>query len=145
MTSPLKSYIITEPRIENTRRHQKMLALAKRKAVESNFNGPRMAAIVTKGGRVINWGTNKPQSGSLKSKHYTKNQALHAECDATRGIDPKVLRGATIYVYGFQPCRAQATWSSKPCSSCEALLRDLGIREVIFHNCDEQPHVLRIG
>ncbi len=145
MTTPGKTYIVEDPRIENTAKHRRWIEFAKKKALESDFPGPRMCAAIISGGRLISWGNNRPKSGSLKSKYYTKNQAMHAECSAIQGIDPKLLKGATVYVAGYAARRETSTWSSKCCESCQMLMKAYGIKRVIYHDKNWEPHIWRVN
>lgn len=143
MTTPGKIYEITDPLITESR-HARWMAYAIKIAERSDFPEQKMGAVVVKANRVIATGTNKAKSGSIKSKFYSKNQAHHAELDTLNGIPAEVLNGATIYVAGLSPNRCALTWSSKPCPSCQALLKSYGIRAAIYHDSQGRPHVWKV-
>jgi len=145
MTTPGRLYEIHDPRIEASSRHRRFMDLAKKKALESKFNGPRMACVLSRGGSVYSIGVNKAHSGILKNKHYEKNQAIHAEMDCIMNIDPKILRGATLYVAGRSAKSGNATWSSACCSSCQKVMKDFGIKRVIYHDKDWNLYVWNVG
>lgn len=121
------------------------MAFALKKAHESPFPGPRMASCVIRGGRLISWGCNRPSSGSLKNRHYDKNQAMHAELDALRNVDPKLVKGAILYVAGLCASKDIPTWSSLCCKSCQKVMKDYGIKAVIYHDKDFIPHIWRVS
>lgn len=133
MTSPLKTYVINEPKIEITDRHARFMGIAKKFAKRSTFPTARMASVLVRGGRILAIGTNKERSGSLKHNAYTRNQAHHAELDSCYRVDPKLLKGAILYVAGFTRSGLDC-WSSRPCSGCCAMLKSFGIRMAIFHD-----------
>ena len=143
--TPGKCYEITGPRIDDAGRHRRFMDLAKKKALESKFEGPRMSAILVRGGNAYSVGVNKAHSGILKSRHYGKNQAIHAEWDCVAGIDPKILKGATIYVAGVSAKSQNPTWSSFCCPSCQKVMKDCGIKRVIYHDKNWNLYVWNVG
>jgi deoxycytidylate deaminase len=129
----MKPYVIAEPKIQATERHRRFLNIAKKFAKRSEFPTAKMACVLTRGGRVISVGVNKERSGSLKHRAYTRNQAHHAELDSCYRVDPKLLRGATLYVAGFTKSGLYC-WSSRPCPSCIEMLKSFGVKMAIFHD-----------
>lgn len=144
MTTPGKIYEITDPSIDGSR-HQRWINLARKIAERSTFPEQKMGAVVIKAGRVIATGVNKAKSGAVKSRFYNKNQAHHAELDCLNGIPDEILNGAVVYVAGLSPNRCNLVWSSKPCPSCQALLREHGIKAAIYHDSDGKPYIFRIN
>lgn len=133
MTSPTHSYIIKEPKIEITERHERFMNIAKKFAKRSEFPTAKMACVITRGGRIISIGINKERSGHLKHKAYSCHQAHHAELDSCYRIDRKLLKGAILYVAGFTKSGLDC-WSSRPCNNCSTMLKSFGVRMVIFHD-----------
>lgn len=144
MTTPGKIYEITDPAIEESR-HTRWINLARKVAERSTFPEQKMGAVVIKSGRVIATGVNKAKSGIAKSRFYNKNQAHHAELDTLDGIPDDVLSGAIIYVAGLSPNRCSLVWSSKPCPSCQALLRSRGIKAAIYHDAQGRPYIWKVS
>lgn len=143
--TPGKNYIVTDPIIANTGKHQRWMAFARKKAQESTFPGPRMGSVIVSGGRPISWGTNKSSSGKLKDRNYDDNQALHAELDAVLSADPERLKGAILYVAGYRHKGQEPTWSSACCASCRKMLKSYGVKAVIYHDKNWTPHIWRVG
>lgn len=109
----------------------KYLREASKEALKTDYIY-QMGAVLVAGRRVVSRGRNKPTKTHPKSTHPFKT--IHAELDAILGVDRKVLVGATIYV-----CRVRAGGEfglAKPCEHCERMLRELGVREVVFTTSD---------
>jgi len=112
-------------------KHHDWLNFAKKIAEKSTFPKFRMAAIVTKSGRPLSSGWNKLSPGILKNPIYGEHQMLHAECQAILQLEPKQLRNATIYVAGLT--RGGNLLLSKPCDACMFLIKQAGIKRIVFH------------
>lgn len=105
------------------------LRIAKKEAKKSGFKQHRLGAVIVKGSRILSTGFNQ--------RRYTKEfkqPTLHAEADAIlKLLKAKRLQdlvGATLYV-----CRFTAggrIGCSKPCDSCHALIRSVGISKVVY-------------
>lgn len=88
-------------------------------------------AVVVKGGRVLgsgwNKGTNHP---TVVSQHHIKTHcSRHAEEEAIKNGGSN-LKGATIYVARIN--RDGIDRNSKPCQKCERLIKEAGIKRVIY-------------
>jgi deoxycytidylate deaminase len=114
----------------NYGRHTRYIRLAQKLAEKSDYINYRMSCVVVKGGRVIAVGINKLKSGIVKHPSYG-SKAIHAELDAILTIDPEKLKGATVYVGGIT--KTGGLLKSAPCPICQSLLREYGIRCVVFH------------
>jgi deoxycytidylate deaminase len=90
-----------------------------------------MGAILVKGGSILSVGLNRASPGVLKDKRYIE-KAVHAERDAIYGVDPKKLKGATVYVTGITKCGNLL--KSEPCSICKAVLSDVGVKAVYYYH-----------
>lgn len=111
-------------------RHARYIRLAQKLAEKSDFINYRMSCVVVKGGRVIAIGINKPKSGLVKHPAYSQ-KAIHAELDAILMIDSSKLKGATVYIGGIT--KTGDLLKSAPCPLCQNLLKEYGIRCVVFH------------
>lgn len=123
-----------------------MLHIALKQAIRSEVRCKHGAAI-SRGGRCLGQGHNTyrshPKWGASKihSKSGREFFTIHAEAAAIRnavrqGIDP---RGSVMYV-----TRAGHDRMSRPCASCQLLLKKYGIRKVVYTNsvgeiCSEWP------
>ena len=126
-------------------RHDRFIGLAQRLANKNDFprlgakahmySQPlyRMAAVVVQGARVVSIGVNKWGGGESKNRMYA-NRAIHGELDAIHGIDPALLRGATIYISGWS--KGNNLILSKPCDLCQRLIEQAGIKEIVYHDRD---------
>ena len=98
----------------------KYLRLALKEAYKVKTNRHRIGCVVVKGGKILGVGHNL----------FTK----HAEERATNGIWHSELVGATVYVARPMYHKDMTIGLAKPCKNCERLLRDLGIKKVVYSN-----------
>ena len=90
----------------------------------------RLGAVVARGGRVLSRGYNKYDTISFLARRYFGYQTVHAEMDALRILDRKMIRGSTLYV--FRTRKDGSIGNSKPCSRCTKALRALGVYQVVY-------------
>lgn len=76
----------------------------------------RHGAIALKGGSVVGRGYN--------------HHGVHAEHSCLSGIWPNKRKGLTVWVGRITKAGSWA--DSKPCSECEAMLREAGVRKVVY-------------
>ena len=105
----------------------KYFDLAQKLSLKSTHPKHKLGCVVVKKNEVIGLGFNKFKTHP-KSKHPF--QMIHAELDATLGINREVLSGAEVYVYRETKDGAQAI--AKPCPYCEAALREVGVKKVYY-------------
>jgi len=105
----------------------KFFDLAKKMANKSEHPEYRIGGVIVKKSKVISLGFNRNRTHP-KSNHPFKN--IHCELDCILGIDPKLLSGATIYLYRESKLGIPAI--SKPCKWCHQLLLNCGIKEVAY-------------
>jgi deoxycytidylate deaminase len=127
--------------IESKGRHSRYIKLANKLAHKSDFYPYKMAAVVVRGGRVIGTGVNRQKQGVLKHPAYAL-KAIHSELDAILGIDPDLLRGSTVYVSGVS--KGNNLIKSAPCESCQQLMREYGIRAVVYHEKTGEVNTWRV-
>ena len=116
-----------------TKRHRRHLDLAKRIANNSDFNEYRHGAVLARGKSVINVSANKNsyKSWGQRFRHRDQGHATHhAELGCILGVDRSLTQGATVYVARLG--KNGTTRLSKPCPMCEAAMRHVGIKEVIY-------------
>ncbi len=92
--------------------------IALKKALEYTLARHRVGCVVVKGGKII----------SVEHNLYTK----HAEERATNKVWRSELVGATVYVARPLYNDKVLIGLAKPCADCEKLLRELGIKKVVY-------------
>ncbi len=121
-----------------------MLDTAIKLAMKSKFK-QRMGAVLVNGGRVISCGINTTTKTNPKNRFW--ENSCHAEESAIRqrlrySKKTSALEGATLYVARIKP--GGSTGLAKPCASCEALIRQVGIRKVIYTTNCSTPGVYHL-
>lgn len=94
----------------------KFYRIALRLSSKSDHNKHKMAAVLVKGGAILSKATNKNTWGA----HAEKRALKRAQC----------ALGATLYI-ARENCR-----TSKPCPNCLNLLKQLGIKKIVYANWD---------
>lgn len=113
---------------------KRYMSLAGRVAQQS-CNDIRHGAVLVSGNSVVNVSANKNSFCSFGSRFRKESiqpgcATVHAELGAILGIDRSKTHNADIYVARIDK---QGDYKmSKPCPMCEAALRHVGIRRVIF-------------
>lgn len=105
----------------------------------------RHAAFVCRGNRILARSTNKYHNDP---KHFPRHMfnsemdsiGVHAEIAAMSKVDPKKLKGATIYVARIMPSGSPGL--SRPCKRCEEALIHAGVRKVIYSDTVVSESVL---
>jgi len=119
-----------------SKKDKKLIELAKRISYQSDFV-QKHGAVLSKGSTVITTAFNKNKFNSFAMrfrKDNPKHATIHAELGAILNVDRKSTEGATVYVVRTnkqQNCRL-----SKPCQMCEAAMRWVGIKKVIYSTND---------
>jgi tRNA(Arg) A34 adenosine deaminase TadA len=116
-------------------RVKKHMELAKRVANQSTFEGSRHGAVLARGSRVVNVSHNKNSFCSFgrrfrNSEIQHGHATLHAEIGCILGLDRSKTEGADVYV--ARVGKRGNLKMSKPCPMCEAALRHVGVKRVIF-------------
>ena len=112
---------------------QRYMQVAKKSACNSEFPDYRHGAVLVRGGSVINISYNKDKFCSFGHRFRSKTEGkatLHAELGAILGMDRSITDGATIYV--ARVGKENNFKLSKPCDMCEAALRYVGIKRVVY-------------
>lgn len=109
----------------------KGIRIAKKTAKKSLFKQHRLGAVIVKGSRVLSTGFNQ--------RRYTKElkqPTLHAEADAILKLlkqrNQTSLVGAELYVTRFTA--GGVVSMARPCESCMALIRAVGIKRIHYSN-----------
>ena len=113
--------------------HRYMQA-ARKLAICSEFRDSRHGAVLVRGGSIINTSYNKDSFcsfGKRFQKTHNGKTTVHAELGAILGLDRSITTGATVYVARIG--RNDENFRlSKPCSMCEAALRYVGVKRVVY-------------
>ena len=91
------------------------------------------AAVLVRGGSILSKGFNKPKRNMLvdKYKHH-KGCNIHAEVSAILNVRKKInLLGSKIYVARKKKLDG-LSGNSRPCISCQAILKRYGIKKVYY-------------
>lgn len=114
--------------------------IARKTALKSPFKKHRVGAVITKGHRILATGFNEIRYSKIIGK-----TSLHAEAAAIKQLlDQRKLCdmvGANMYVTRFT--RGGRIGIAKPCQSCLALIRSVGIRRVYFTQDDGSTGEIR--
>lgn len=105
----------------------KFFKVAEKMALHGEHHQHKVGAAVVRKNRVIGVGFNKVKT-SPKSNH--KFKMIHAELAAVLNAGAEELQGSTVYV--FRKTRNNTLGLSKPCESCEALLKSVGVKKVCY-------------
>jgi len=114
---------------------KKYLDLAMRVSNQSECH-QRHGAVLVKGANVINVACNKNKFSSFAArfrKEDPHHARVHAELGAILNIARTHTEGATVYVVRIN--KEQYYKLSKPCTMCEAALRWVGVKKVIYSTC----------
>lgn len=119
-----------------TGKHVSRMAKVIRNCQKSEFPQYRMSAMLVKSGRVMSVGLNKPSIAEIKDARYDLGRAIHAELDAIlkaarQGISTD---GCSIWVAGVT--KSDNLVHSAPCSICEQVIREAGIKDIFYHGKD---------
>lgn len=89
-------------------------------------------AVVVKGGRVLGtgWNKNRNHPTVVSPERIKTDCSYHAEEVAIREAGENNVRGAIIYVARVN--KQGEDRDSKPCIKCQNLIRQSGIKRVIF-------------
>tara|TARA_R110000824_G_scaffold134691_4_gene297705 strand:+ start:7620 stop:8033 length:414 start_codon:yes stop_codon:yes gene_type:complete len=127
-----------------SRKEKKYIDLAKRISFQSDYMH-RHGAVLVKGPNIINASCNKNKFSSfaMRFKKNDKTYArVHAELGSILNIERYHTEGATVYV--VRTNNQHELRLSKPCSMCEAAMRWVGIKKVIYSTSDDTFKEMRL-
>jgi tRNA(Arg) A34 adenosine deaminase TadA len=127
-----KSSLIGFP-LEFTNKHRAAIELARKMAETSHYQNFRHGAVLTKGGRIISVANNSNNFSAFASRFYPHIEGratMHAELSCILNIPKQNTEGATVYVVRIN--KNGELKMSKPCEMCEAAMRFVGIKTVIW-------------
>jgi deoxycytidylate deaminase len=101
----------------------KAISVAK---TRSRIKRHKTGAVITDSkGKIVSLGWSHMTMVS-RARYYS----MHAELHAILRANPKRLNGATIYIATV--CKSGNVTSAKPCDACEAIIREVGIKSVVY-------------
>jgi deoxycytidylate deaminase len=118
--------------------------MAKRTAQKSEYKRFRHGAVLVKGGSVRNTGANSGDYCSFGARFRSQpgKATIHAEIASILGLDKSITEGATVYVARINK---QETYRlSKPCPMCEAVLRHVGVKKVVYTIDNQNVGILKL-
>jgi len=114
-----------------SKRDRAYLSVARYCATKSTARNTH-GAVVVKGGRVLStgWNKNRNHPAIVSPEHIKTECSYHAEEVAIREAGEDNVRGAVIYVARIN--KNGEDRDSKPCAKCAAIIKQSGIKRVIF-------------
>lgn len=109
----------------------KFFELAKKLVKYSDHHQHNIGSVVVNKNKVISIGYN-----ILKTHRHSPHpfKSSHSEFRAIWGVDPKELRGSSIYVYRQR--KNGELGLAKPCESCYNLIKSVGIKTIYYTDYD---------
>lgn len=126
----------------------KMFDKARQIAQTSTYDAHNLGCVITYKGHIIAMGANSNKSHTMQKKYNKKYRkfnkspkmildSLHAEMACITKIPYPLLqtidwKKAKIYVYRICKGKSLGQGMARPCESCRAAIRDLGIRKIYY-------------
>ena len=126
-------------------KHQYYLDIAKAVSVRSTCLRRQYGAIIVKDDRIVSTGyngsarewTNCCDAGECyralheipHGQQYEKCEAVHAEANAIINASPEDMKGATLYLVGYE--NDELIVDPVPCEMCSRLIKNARIAKVI--------------
>ncbi len=120
-----------------TGRNKRYVDLAKRLALTSDQHH-KHAAILVRGGSVINWSNNKNKFKQWAQRFRSPRRGpatIHAEVGAVLGVAREKTNGCDLYVVRVN--HMGDLCMSKPCNMCQEILSHVGVKRV-FYSIDNE-------
>ncbi len=107
--------------------------------ISSGYNGSPRGTV-----NCIDTGTCTRKELNIPSgERYELCEAVHAEQNAIINAPPERMKGATIYIAGFEEDGSYA--AGKPCKLCDRMIRNAQIREVVYLDKDGGLKKIKLG
>ena len=126
-------------------KNKRYIEFAKRVAEQSNYGKFRHGAVLVKGSSVRSLSCNKHRHCSFGARFRKEGHGeatLHAELGAILGIDRSTTQGSDVYVARIN--KEGEARISKPCSMCEAAMRHVGVKRVIYTDANGKIESMRL-
>jgi deoxycytidylate deaminase len=110
-------------------RSKKYFELAKELSKKSDHHSHHIGCVIVKRNKIYSVGWNKLKTHP-KSNHPF--YSLHAELHAIINLDKRHSGSLEIYLY--RETKAGVPAISRPCRTCQAALKEIGIKKVHYSN-----------
>lgn len=126
-----------------TKKHRAYFNAARAVSNLSDFPRVNIGCVIVYGHKIISSGFNSMKSHPLQRKYNTYRfdvdgesaHTLHAE---TQALLPLIGRNdidfSRVSLYTYRQCKNGCLANARPCTSCMALIRSLGIRHIYYTN-----------
>lgn len=101
-------------------------------ALESDCPNYRLGAALMKRNQLVSRGRNLFKKSHTKSR--TIYNGIHAEFDCLNGVNPEKARNCSLFV--ARVTNAGVISMARPCSDCQELLKEYGVRVFYYTNYD---------
>jgi deoxycytidylate deaminase len=115
-----------------TNRQIRLMDIARKVSKTGDYKF-RHGTVIAKGSRILGFGVN---STKTHPKSCSRFKTIHSEHQALINAGLNEIEGAIAFVY--RETKDGNPAMSKPCSSCETLLKQAGIKRVYF-SLDSYP------
>lgn len=110
-------------------RDHAIMRIAKLMSRRSNARNFKMGAVIARGRKIIGLGANDVVKTHPKSN--SPHGHIHAELSAM--LNSRVdITGSTLYI--FRAGNKEAPLLAKPCKHCQVLIRQSGLKFVVYSN-----------
>jgi deoxycytidylate deaminase len=125
--------------MELTKSHKAYFKAAKAVSSISDFHKVRIGCVAVYSHRIISSGTNSTKTNPLQKKYnihrfdVDSGHTLHAESQCLLPlVGRKDIDFSRMSLYIYREHKDKTLALSRPCKSCERLIRDLGIKKVYY-------------
>ena len=148
MTAPCVEYNTINPERLHmyTGKVKRYMEHAKKMALQSDFPDYRHGAVLIKGNSIRNSTYNKDNFcsfGQRFQKDHTGRTTVHAELGVILGLDRSITSGAIVYVARVGKIDEEYRMS-KPCQMCNAAMKYVGIKRVVYTINDKEVGSYRL-
>lgn len=121
-----------------TKKQKSFFAVAKAMSTMSVFPRAHIGCVVTDGHRIISSGFNSSKTHPLQKKYnrerFTEDtiHSLHAEISALLPLIKENIDFSKVELYTYRMFANGQLAMSRPCPSCMALIKELGIKKIFY-------------
>lgn len=135
------------------------LRIAQAVSARSTCKRRQYGAVVVKDGRIVSTGYNGAPSGTLSCiekgicerqaqnipsrQRYELCESVHAEANALLSASREEAKGATLYIAGWD-AEDDSVADGHPCAMCARLIRNSGVKTVVYTNKDNTLTVIPV-
>lgn len=128
--------------MELSKRHKAYFKAAKAVSELSSFKQHRVGAIVVYKHKIISSGCNSYVTNPLQKRYNrfrfdtdTTTHSKHAELESLLPlINRRDIDFSRVSVYVYRQHKSGELACARPCPSCEALIKELGIKNIYYSN-----------